>query len=153
MLSWIITPTGKTIREKSNLCRDYDSNRSGAISKEKLKEVCRKMGVKGSEEEIDNIIARCVNYSRYCEIDCSCCDLNSSCDVKGDGRIDYHEFAVNLTQVCPPTTRKAATSITAQDFMHPNQQRSVNAILQIHNKHTVGRPKLEIDTSVVFFIN
>ena len=56
---------------------------------------------------------------------------NSSCDVKGDGDVDYHEFALNLTQVCPPATREAKASVTAQDFIPPSQQRLATGYVSI----------------------
>ncbi len=111
--------------------------RSGAISKEDLKVVCKNMDVFVTDSDLDEIIARynhkmlviifmaLVLAERYSYTSA----FSRRCDLKGDGLIDYHEFALNLSRLHPPTmallpgiSSPWTTTVTRMDFKHPADQ-------------------------------
>ena len=98
-------------------------HRSGAISKEEIKRVCKEMGVGVEEAELDSIIAR-YSYSRDKKSETLSCLYNCSCDKNGSGQIDYHDFALSLSRQHPPgSDQPTITTTTRKDYKHPEAQR------------------------------
>ena len=80
---------------------------SGTISADEVRAVCKAMDTAASDAELEELIA--------------------GCDKDGAGHIDYHDFALHLSQQHPPahasSGRTAApTSTTRKDFKHPGKQ-------------------------------
>jgi Ca2+-binding EF-hand superfamily protein len=96
---------------------EYDKNLCGSISADNVRAVCKDMQVEITDRELEKLMAKC--------------------DKNGDGLIDYHEFALDLSRKQHPSASLSSrsphpsiTSTTRQDFRDPTTQR-LTAIQQV----------------------
>ncbi|KAL5463772.1 hypothetical protein EMCRGX_G032706 [Ephydatia muelleri] len=84
---------------------EYDKDLSGSISKDELLSVCSAINIDVDDKEIQDLIMKC--------------------DKRGNGQIDYHEFALHLMRHnnSKPSTEEMPSTTTRRDFKHPQDQR------------------------------